>query len=114
MSFENAQFNNKLLRTPGPVLGCQKSTVTSEEVESQAYWDRLLETCQPINDFLELKSFTGELISKPSMMHGNISEGLNIIEDGHGSIDDLLNQYLVPSSLVQRWGSAMGILCLSL
>lgn len=85
--------------------------VTSEEVESHAYWNKLLETCRPIQDFLEL----GEVISESRVMLDSVSEISKDTEEGNEFIDNPLNQYLVPSSLVERWGCAMGILisCLS-
>ncbi|KAL3645877.1 C-5 cytosine-specific DNA methylase [Castilleja foliolosa] len=89
LSFQNAQFNNMLLWAPGPILGHEGSLVTSEEAESHSYRNKLAETCQPIQDFLEFNNFGGDVISD--------------------SIDNPLNQYLVPSSLVERWGSAMDI-----
>lgn len=75
--------------------------LTSEGAESHAYWNKLLETCRPIQDFLEW----GEVNSESS-----ISEISKDTEVGNISIAKPLNQYLVPSSLVERWGSAMGIL----
>lgn len=88
--------------------------MTSEEAESHAYWNKLLETCRPIKDFLELQKFRGEAITESSVMLASVSEISKDTEEGNGSVDNPLNQYLVPSSLVERWGSAMGILISSL
>ncbi|XP_051119554.1 tRNA (cytosine(38)-C(5))-methyltransferase 2 isoform X4 [Andrographis paniculata] len=109
VSFQNPLFNNKLLRTPGPIHGSSESTATIGEADSQAYWDKLQETCQPIKDFLESKNFTSEVVSEQCSMRGNVSESSNVIEEETGSVDHPLDQYIVPSSLVQRWGSAMDI-----
>ncbi|KAL8499307.1 hypothetical protein ACS0TY_022328 [Phlomoides rotata] len=100
LSFQNARFNNALTWAPGPILGYEESKVTSEEAESHAYWNKLLETCRPIQDFLEL----GEVVPESS-----ISEISKDTEVGNLSVAKPLYQYLVPSNLVERWGSAMDI-----
>lgn len=87
--------------------------VTNEEVESQGHLNKLLETCRPIKDFLDLKNFTSEVISDSGTMLASVSGSSKVIKEGNGS-DYPLNQYLVPSSLAERWGSAMGILVLGL
>ncbi|KAI3454031.1 hypothetical protein Pfo_010694 [Paulownia fortunei] len=109
LSFQNAQFNNVLLWAPGPILGYEESMVTGEEAESHAYWNKLLETCRPIQDFLELKNFRGEVISESGAMLASVSEISKDTEERNEFIDNPLNQYFVPSSLVERWGSAMDI-----
>lgn len=110
MSFQNPQLNHKLLRTPDPVLGCHESMMNSEEADSPAYWDKVLETCQPVKDFMELKRFINEVISEPVAAHDNVPEVSKCAEEENAILNYPLNQYIVPSGLVQRWGSAMGIL----
>ncbi|KAK6116862.1 hypothetical protein DH2020_049392 [Rehmannia glutinosa] len=109
LSFANTQFNNVLLWAPGPILGHEESMVTSEEAVSHAYWNKLLETCRPIQDFLELKNFRGEDILESADMIANVSEFAKDADEGNVFLDNPLNQYFVPSSLVERWGSAMDI-----
>ncbi|KAL0327599.1 UNVERIFIED_CONTAM: tRNA (cytosine(38)-C(5))-methyltransferase 2 [Sesamum angustifolium] len=94
ISFRNSEFNGRLLWTPGPVLGFDESMVTTEEADSQGYLNKLLETCRPIIDFLELKSFTSEVIPDSGTMLANGSESSKVTEEGNGS-DNPLNQYLV-------------------
>ncbi|KAL6544268.1 C-5 cytosine-specific DNA methylase [Orobanche gracilis] len=107
ISFQTAKFNNMLCWAPGPILGPEERIVTSEEAESHAYRNKLLETCRPIQDFLEVESFKGEVISESSVMLANVSE---IPEDAGGNaLDNPLNEYFVPTSLVERWGGAMDI-----
>lgn len=84
--------------------------VTSEEAESHAYRNKLIETCQPIQYFLELDKFRDQVIPESDVMLANVAEISNDMEEGNKFIDYPLDQYLVPSSLVERWGSAMGIL----
>ncbi|KAH6790908.1 DNA methyltransferase-2 [Perilla frutescens var. frutescens] len=100
LSFQKAHFNNVIFWAPGCILGYEESMVTSEEAESNAYWNKLLETTRPIRDFLE----SGEVISEAGA--SEISEDT---EEGSEFIVHPSNQYLVPSSLVERWGSAMDI-----
>ncbi|XP_042051352.1 tRNA (cytosine(38)-C(5))-methyltransferase 2 isoform X1 [Salvia splendens] len=100
LCFQKAQFNNVLLWGPGPILGDEESMVTSEEAESDRYWNKLLETTRPIYDFLE----SSEVILESSLT--KISE--DIEEESEFGVDPS-NPFLVPSSLVERWGSAMDI-----
>ncbi|GJX37650.1 tRNA (cytosine(38)-C(5))-methyltransferase [Tanacetum coccineum] len=76
-SFFKPEFNGQLIRVPEPLFD-GKTSIS----------DEMLQTCLPIERFLEF---------------GNPTE--NTFSD-EGS----LNQYFVPSSLSERWGSAMGIL----
>lgn len=101
LSFQMTQFNNVLLRAPGPVLGYEETMVTGEESDSLAYWNKLIETARPIRDLLE----SGEIVSESGI--SDISEDS---EEGSKFSVDPSNQFLVPSSLVERWGSAMGML----
>nr|GEW03038.1 tRNA (cytosine(38)-C(5))-methyltransferase [Tanacetum cinerariifolium] len=75
-SFFKPEFNGQLIRVPEPLFDGKTSTS-----------DEMLQTCLPIERFLEF---------------GNPTE--NTFSD-EGS----LNQYFVPSSLSERWGSAMDI-----
>ncbi|KAL1544687.1 C-5 cytosine-specific DNA methylase [Salvia divinorum] len=100
LCFQKAQFNNVLLWGPGPILGYEESMVTSEEAESDRYWNKLRETTRPICDFLESR----EVILESSLT--KISE--DIEEESEFGVDPS-NPFLVPSSLVERWGSAMDI-----
>ncbi|KAI5669519.1 hypothetical protein M9H77_19372 [Catharanthus roseus] len=102
-SFRNAQFNNQLFCCPGPLYGHDDTrTVAGEEVPE--YWDKLIQKCQPIEDFLEFKTSISEVDTETdfSARSGHSNER-------NGSAHNILNQYIVPSSLVERWGSVMGI-----
>ncbi|KAL3819078.1 hypothetical protein ACJIZ3_004983 [Penstemon smallii] len=102
LSFQNVEFNNELLRTPDPLLGYDKIMNTGKIVEAHEYLDKLLETCRPIKEFLELETSSSKVISDSGVMPSNVSEVSKDSEEGS-------NQYVVPSSLVERWGSAMDI-----
>ncbi|CAI9759560.1 unnamed protein product [Fraxinus pennsylvanica] len=105
-SFQYPQFNNELLWAPGPLLGTDGCTVTSEGEQLHGCCDKLLQACQPIEDFLELKNFRDEDLDS---CIANVSETSDEIEEGNRSVNCPLNQFFVPSSLVERWGSAMDI-----
>ncbi|GER45137.1 DNA (Cytosine-5)-methyltransferase [Striga asiatica] len=100
--FQTTQLNNKLVWAPGPILGYEKNMPTREDVESHAYCNELLERCQPIQDFLELKDLSCEVDSESAIMLANV-------EGGNVFVDNISYQYLVPDSLVERWGSAMDV-----
>ncbi|CAA0838340.1 DNA methyltransferase-2 [Striga hermonthica] len=102
LSFQTAQLNNNLVWAPGPILGYETNMPTREDVESLAYCNKLLESCQPIQDFLELKDLSCEVDSELGIMLANV-------EGGNVFVDNISYQYFVPDSLVERWGSAMDI-----
>ncbi|KAK4730203.1 hypothetical protein R3W88_023191 [Solanum pinnatisectum] len=102
LSFEVPEFNNQLLRTPGPLLGQTESTMEKEQLLSPEYWDELLQACQPVDDFLVFKSFGNRKDSSTYSFHCNDS----VKSDRSDEENDV---YFVPSSLIERWGSAMDI-----
>ncbi|CAM8895319.1 unnamed protein product [Rhodiola kirilowii] len=81
-SFKHPQFNNELLSTADLLVG-DNGAKSSANFEGKASTDneKFLQHCEPIERFLE-----DELVSSH------------------------LSMYLVPPSLIERWGSAMGIL----
>ncbi|XP_073276850.1 tRNA (cytosine(38)-C(5))-methyltransferase 2-like [Primulina huaijiensis] len=82
LSFHKAQVNS-YLGAPGPVLASDESMVTREGVELNGYWDKLLENCRPIEDFLDLKN----CISDPEES-----------KEGTRPFNNPLKQYCVPSA----------------
>ncbi|KAI3792037.1 hypothetical protein L2E82_05906 [Cichorium intybus] len=84
LSFYKPEFNGQLLYVPEPLFSCKKSTSISKNDE-----------CLPIERFLEFGNSKGE-------------NGTFFQANGF-SDEDSLNQYLVPSNLIERWGSAMDI-----
>ncbi|XP_076881377.1 tRNA (cytosine(38)-C(5))-methyltransferase 2 isoform X2 [Bidens hawaiensis] len=79
LSFRNPEFNGQLIFVPKLLIDHKETTLISEN-------DQL--TCLPIERFLEF----GSPINQNSF-----------------SVEDSLKQYYVPSSLIERWGSAMDI-----
>lgn len=88
-SFCNPEFNRQLLCVPEPLSGCKESTSISENDQLTSPCDDMLQSCLPIERFLEF---------------GN---PINHVENG--TDEGSLNQYFVPSNLIERWGSAMDI-----
>ncbi|KAL2548238.1 DNA methyltransferase-2 [Forsythia ovata] len=106
LSFQNPQFNDELLWAPSLLLGSDDCMVSNEGEQSHGGCDKLLQVCQPIENYLELKKFRDEDLDS---CIANVSETSEEIEEGNGSVNSPLNQFFVPSSLVERWGSAMDI-----
>lgn len=74
-----------------------------EQLLSPKYWDELLQACQPVDDFLVFKTFGNGKDSSTYSFHANDS----VKSDRSDEENDVC---FVPSSLIERWGSAMGIL----
>jgi len=83
MRFQNASFNNKLLRKPM----CLSQTMDSTSQDGDHRTEEELDpVCKPVKDFL--------------------------VKEADGGIQNeiILQDYIVPLNLIERWGSAMGIL----
>ncbi|PHT78582.1 hypothetical protein T459_16634 [Capsicum annuum] len=79
-----------------------ESTMNKEQLQSPEYWDELLQDCQPVNDFLAFKTFGNDKGSSTYSFHANDSVKSDISDKEN-------NVYFVPSSLIERWVSAMDI-----
>ncbi|KAL0016350.1 hypothetical protein SO802_003419 [Lithocarpus litseifolius] len=53
--FQNHFLGNKLLWSPIPLLEHDDTTVADEHDQSQENWDRLLQSCVPVQKFLEFE-----------------------------------------------------------
>ncbi|RYQ82652.1 hypothetical protein Ahy_B10g101230 isoform A [Arachis hypogaea] len=96
-SFVNEIWNRQLIQSPGPLYE-HFDTAFIEDDLSQEDRHKLLQSCQPIESFLELKN--------PS---NNIEAESATLGKGDDNVCDSLQQYYVPLSLVERWGSAMDV-----
>lgn len=74
---------------PEPLYDGKKGMAISENGQLTSTSGEMLQICLPIERFLESGS---------------------TIDQNTSSTEASLNQYSVPSSLIERWGSAMGIL----
>ena len=81
--------------------------MVNEDDSSQEDGHKLLQSCQPIEKFLELKNCSSDNeVESTTSMTGLSNDVPRTLGKG---ID---HQYHVPTRLVERWGSAMGILAL--
>ncbi|RXH73464.1 hypothetical protein DVH24_016286 [Malus domestica] len=107
-------FNNQLLRSLGPLFGDANAdeTVFSKLDEPQESRDTLLEYCEPIESFLEFKNCSDQSESNfvGTTTGSTNTEGILKKDEGSGFCSGIVDQYIVPLSLVERWGSAMDIL----
>ncbi|KAK1429556.1 hypothetical protein QVD17_11769 [Tagetes erecta] len=87
-SFCRPEFNGQLICVPKPLFGDKESTLISENDQLISTSNDMQQTCLPIERFLEF----GKCMDQDTF-----------------SNKDSLNQYFVPSSLIERWGSAMDI-----
>lgn len=112
-SFKCQHFNSQLLWSPGPLLGHDDIAVINKHVESDESWDKLLQSCDPVESFLEFKKPSHQINTETDFLATN-----SITTDSFGASEKIgeanehesMDQYLVPPSLIERWGSAMGIL----
>ncbi|XP_059641465.1 tRNA (cytosine(38)-C(5))-methyltransferase 2 isoform X2 [Cornus florida] len=113
-SFRNPIFNNKLLWAPSPLFESDENIGINESDQSQERWDNLLQACEPVENFLEFKTHSNKVniesgIASPINGPTNVSEALGESDERNGFDINSLNQYIVPLSLIERWGSAMDI-----
>lgn len=108
LAFKHPQFNNQLLWSPGPLYGEEDTKSSAGELSHDCCND-LIQACQPIKDFLEFKILRNKMDSESSLLLPNVSEPSEQTDARNGCSHSVLNQYLVPLSLIERWGSAMGI-----
>ncbi|XP_010254326.1 PREDICTED: tRNA (cytosine(38)-C(5))-methyltransferase isoform X2 [Nelumbo nucifera] len=109
-SFQNPHFNNQLLWTPGPILGHDHNShiCMDEHDQSDERLDKLLQSCEPIQNFLEPKNSIFQSEGSEADVFNNSNFAAKV--DGQNCLGtSSLNQYIVPLSLIERWGSAMDI-----
>lgn len=106
LSFQSQHNNNKLLWSPGPLFG-RDDQVEFDNCQGEQGSEKLLQSCEPVEKFLDS---TAQVNGEPS----GLDESENGSRDCDGQEDDTdsdsVHQYLVPLSLIERWGNAMGIL----
>lgn len=116
-SFRCQVFDNQLLCSPSPLFGDHIAEETHKLDKLEENLNKLLQSCDPVEKFLEFNSScyqenTGSSLAAISTAAlddiGNSDKIVGVNEH------DCLDQYLVPFSLIERWGSAMGILIILL
>ena len=109
-SFQNQLFNNQLLWSLSPLSGfADHESVLYEHDQPQDNLDNLLQSCEPIERFLEFKNDNQQPGDTTSVSMFAVG-GLEKDDEGNRYDDSSLDQYFVPLTLIERWGSAMGIL----
>ncbi|XP_052142468.1 tRNA (cytosine(38)-C(5))-methyltransferase 2 isoform X2 [Oryza glaberrima] len=95
VSFQNPSDNSKLLRTPTFL-----TLVRAGHNRCNPDEDELELVCKPISDFLETRSLN--VADQDSSVNGS---------DGCTPSGIISQDYVVPLNLIERWGSAMDIVC---
>ncbi|KAM0968807.1 hypothetical protein ACFX13_017408 [Malus domestica] len=112
-TFHNQVFNNQLLHSLGPLFGDTNAdeTVLCELDKPQKSQDKLLESCEPIESFLEFNNCSDQSESNfvDTTTSSTDTDGILEKDEGNGYCSGIVDQYIVPLSLIERWGSAMDI-----
>lgn len=111
-SFVNELFNSQLIQSPRPLFE-HFGTLVNEDSSLQEDRHKLLQSCQPIEKFLEFKNHRSDVdVESAALMTGlsNDTPG-TLKEDSDHGVDssDQYYQYYVHPSLIERWGSAMDV-----
>jgi len=87
--------------------------VTDEDDSSKEDRHKLLQSCQSIEKFLEFKNPNHDIaVESAALMTGLSNDAPKTSGKTNGHEYESLDQYYVHPSLIERWGSAMGILAL--
>ncbi|XP_074281521.1 tRNA (cytosine(38)-C(5))-methyltransferase 2-like isoform X2 [Silene latifolia] len=114
LRFKYPKFNNQLLYTPSPLLDHDDDFPNNSPEPSALDWDSTIMSCEPVQKFLEFECHIKEKeIESHCLNEAEHSHSLSdFVERGVpkvGSDGCSVDQYLVPLSLIDRWGSAMDI-----
>lgn len=110
--FENQLFDKQLLLTPSPLFSHEDESLIEEHGQSEKMCDKLLQSCEPVERFLEFKN-TSYFLETESCCLDSLSVSTDAFEEfekGDRSDSTSWDQFSVPLSLIERWGSAMGII----
>ncbi|KAJ1396513.1 S-adenosyl-L-methionine-dependent methyltransferase [Sesbania bispinosa] len=110
-SFVNEFLNSQLIQSPRPLFEHFDTVAANEDGSSQEDRHKLVPSCQPIEKFIELKNPSNDLdVESSALMTGLSSDTSKTSGEDDDHEYHSLDQYYVHPSLVERWGSAMGIL----
>ncbi|KHN26758.1 tRNA (cytosine-5-)-methyltransferase [Glycine soja] len=111
-SFVNECLNNLLIQSSPPLFG-HFDTVADDDNSSKEDRQNLLQSCQPIEKFIELKNLSNDIAVESEALRTDLSnDAPRTLGENNGHEYESLDQYYVHPSLIERWGSAMGILAL--
>ncbi|KAG7610378.1 C-5 cytosine methyltransferase [Arabidopsis suecica] len=105
LPFKSQHSNNKLLWSPDPLYG-RDDQVEFGKCQAEEGLDKLLEFCEPVEKFLELAAHVD---GEPSSVDDSENGSKDCCGQEGDSVPDSVHQYLVPVSLIERWGNAMDI-----
>ena len=108
LSFVNQLFDNQLVWSPGPLFGCDDKVMISQRDQTQESLDKLLQSCEPVENFLEFKTPSHQPVSGFIDTNSALIDDFEVTSDRHNIRP--MEDYFVPLNLIERWGSAMGIL----
>lgn len=111
-SFVNEFWNSHPIQSPRPLFE-PFNTVVNEDDACQEDSHKLVQSCQHIEQFLELKNPSNDIGVESAILMNGLSDDVHrTLHKDNNHVYDSLDQYYVPPSLIERWGSAMGILAL--
>ncbi|KAG4399133.1 hypothetical protein AAZX31_08G175800 [Glycine max] len=111
-SFVNECLNNLLIQSSPPLFG-HFDTVADDDNSSKEDRQNLLQSCQPIEKFIELKNLSNDIAVESEALRTDLSnDAPRTLGENNGHEYESLDQYYIHPSLIDRWGSAMGILAL--
>lgn len=114
LSFQCQLFNNQLLLFPITLFGNEENMAIGENDQSQEKWDKLIDSCQSIEMFLEFTSSSNQVDMETSSLvttdasANNLETSEKFVEQDVFDFSSI-DQFMVPLSLIERWGSAMDI-----
>ncbi|KAE8698350.1 hypothetical protein F3Y22_tig00110597pilonHSYRG00027 [Hibiscus syriacus] len=96
-----------------PLFGNDEKTVIGENGQSKENWDKLIDSCQPIEKFLEFTPSSDQVdMETISLVNtddsADVQETSDKFAEGNACDVGSIYQFIVPLSLIERWGSAMG------
>ncbi|OMO80678.1 C-5 cytosine methyltransferase [Corchorus olitorius] len=114
LSFQCQLFTNQLLWSPSILFGNDENMETDGHDQPQENWDKLIESCQPIEKFLEFPISSDQVDMEPSSVvipdvsTNGLETSEKLVEQDVFDFSSI-DQFVVPLSLIERWGSAMDI-----
>jgi tRNA (cytosine38-C5)-methyltransferase len=111
-SFVNELLNCQLIQSPRPLFE-HFNTVAKEDDLSLEDRQNVLQLCQPIEKFLVLKNPSNDTDVESEASTTGLSNDTSRSSGKDNDHEyDSIDKFYVHPSLLERWGSAMGILVL--
>lgn len=112
--FQYSKFNNQLLCTPSPLFGNDDDMTSTTLEQLSKISESIPVSCEPVQMFLEFDCCSNQdaTVSRSSdnvNCSPFLSKSAERWDKEVGSDGNSFDQYFVPLSLIDRWGSAMDI-----